>query len=229
MLKTLGQVALASLFATAFAGTALAQDDDVGMDDEDTSDDWSSDTSSETTPDTSSDAPAVTASTSGGPTMGLSIPIFNNIDFSGLAGLIGGDAGFPTANLLYGLDANTYLDLQLGINFGPGGEVDDGMGGTIAGDDIFGLKLGVGYRMYKPSKGKIRPYLEPSIVLTVADLANAGDVIDLGLGARMGVDYALWEQFTLGAAIGADLNFNDAFDTITFNLLTTGMNATFWW
>ena len=232
MLKNVGRLALALLmtgfFVTGFAGSALAQDemeDDV----EPTGDDWSSDSTSSSTTSPPPEAPVATADSGSAAKMGLLIPIFNNFDLGGFAALIGGDQGFSTANLLYGLDADTYLNLQLGINFGPGSAVDDGMGNQVAGDDVFGLKVGVGYRMYKPTKGKIRPYLEPSVALAISDFGNAGDVLDLNLGALMGVDYLLWEQITIGAAIGANLAFNDAFDSINFNLLTTGMNATFWW
>lgn len=213
MLKNVGRLALASLFVTAFTGSALAQDD---MDGEATppADDWSD---SSSTPATTSAPEAPAASSSGDAfTMGISTEFPT-----------GGDGG--SANILYGLDANTFLDLQLGINFGPGAPGVDAMGNPVAGDDAFGIELGAGYRMYKDSKGKIRPYLEPAVAVLVGDFSAAGDTLSLAAGAIMGVDYALMDQFTLGTGIGGALTFADSFDTITFGLFTASINATFWW
>jgi hypothetical protein len=135
----------------------------------------------------------------------------------------GGDGG--AANILYGLGGENWLDLRLGVNFSKSEE--DPV--TMTGGTAFGIDLGVGYRMYKPVKGKIRPYLEPAVFFSIDDFSAAGDTMALSLAALMGVDYALMDQFTLGVGVGAFLAFNDKFKTIDFGLFTTSITATFWW
>lgn len=140
----------------------------------------------------------------------------------------GGDGAH--ANFLWGMGKN-YLDLSVGVNFSKGPVVDP-MGMT-SDESIFGVDLGVGYRMYKPMKGKIRPYLEPFGNLSIGSFADAGPTLTLAVGALMGVDYQLWEQFTLGTGIGAVLVFDndgtDPFKVIDFGLVTSPIIATFWW
>ena len=204
MLKTVAQLGLASLFVTAFAGTALAQDD--------FSEDMEPEPAAAT--DTAPAAAASSSDSSDGLTMAIST-----------AFPTGGD---NTANLLYGLAADTWLDLSLGLNFGPGPDTFDMMGNPVAGDDIIGLQVGVGYRMYKPNMGKIRPYLEPAVFVAIDDVGEAGDTMDIGGGALLGVDYALMDQFTLGTGIGAGLSYVDL-DSLQFGLFTANINATFWW
>ncbi len=227
-MKNLTSAALAAFVLTATANFALAQGEedpfapetDMGVEEP---------LATNPSPSGSSDAGSSDAANADGLKMAFSVPLFPGFDLGALAAFTGGSASFQTAKILYGLDADTWLNLSLGLSFGPGGTIDDGMGNTIQGDDIFGLALGVGYRMYKPTEGKIRPYLEPGITLEAADVGSIGDVLGLGVGATMGVDYALLDQLTIGTGVGAKLNTTNAFDAVTFNLFTADINATFWW
>lgn len=225
-MKNLASAAIAAFLLTATAHTAMAQDDDdfdPGI--EDSSD------FEETAPAASSDSSSDTASSAGSSDlkMGISVPLFAGLDLGALASLAGGSSSFQAARILYGLDADTWLNLTLGINFGAGPSFDDGMGGTITGDDVFGLLLGAGYRMYKPTEGKIRPYLEPGVAVQIADVGSVADVLGISVGATMGVDYALLDQLTIGVGVGATLDTTNAFDEVSFNLFTSDINATFWW
>ncbi len=212
----LKHLALAALFTTAFAGTAFAQGEEDPF-----AEDVAAEPEPMAEPDPQPAAPAATASADGDfYKMAISTTFISfNVDF----GL--GDAILPTADMLYGLDADTYLDLKIGVNFN---KKADPMN---AGESIstFGIDFAVGYRMYKPTEGKIRPYLKPFGQVAVGDFSAAGDTLAFAAGAAMGVDYALMEQFTLGVDVGAQLSFRDSFDTISFGLSTSNVNATFWW
>lgn len=211
---TISKTALIALSLTAFTSVATAQDDGLGGM-ESANEETSSMEDMSAMEDSSTTTPAVAASsgdTSGFHKMAISTTFPT-----------GGDGG--AANLLWGLDANTYLDLSLGISYGPGVPV----AGAPAGDDIFGIRLGAGYRMYRDASGKIRPYIEPGVGIDIPDLSNAGDTLGLAVGAVAGIDYALMEQFTLGTGLGAELAFLNSFDTIEFGLFTLSINATFWW
>ncbi|MBL4632738.1 MAG: hypothetical protein JKY56_02635 [Kofleriaceae bacterium] len=207
MTTKLSTLALTALITTGFVGTAFAQEEDPFADDSD-----SMDIPAEPAPAASSE-PA--ASSDGGgdfPQMAIST-----------AFPTGGDTG--RASLLWGLDTDTYLDIAFGFNINKGPDPAMPMdSATTIGTDI-----GVGYRMYKPSEGKIRPYMEPLVRLAIGDFSEAGDTLTLGVGAIMGVDYALMDQFTLGVGIGAGIVFADSFDTISLGLFTNNINATFWW
>lgn len=214
MLKQMTRIALATVFATAIAGYGVAH----AQDDDDAFDDGGGDMGGGG--DVGGDmggggdvAPAATeGGDAGGATMGIST-----------AFPTGGDG--TAANILYGLGGENWLDLRIGVNFSKSEE--DPV--TMTGGTEFGIDLGVGYRMYKPSKGKIRPYLEPAVFFGIDDFSAAGDTMFLALAAIMGVDYALMDQFTLGVGVGAGLSFVDKFKTIDFGLFTTSINATFWW
>ena len=226
-MKNLFSAALAAIVLTATANFAMAQGEedpfDPAGDESGTADPYTSE------PATPPSEPVTTASAGDGLKMGISVPLFRGFDLGGLAGLAGVEPTFQTAKVLYALDADTWLNLSLGVNFANTGDSVDSMGNPIEGATSFGLALGVGYRMYKPMKGKVRPYLEPSISLQAADIGEISDELGLALGALMGIDYALWEQFTIGAGVGARLNMLNAFDSTSFNLFTADINATFWW
>ena len=136
MLKKFTSFALAGLCFTAFSTTAMAQGED----------EWSTDEETTVPADTTTTTPA--ANTAGGDAegfkMGISVSLFDlgiNIPGSGSAG--------GSADILYGLDADTFLDLEIGVNFGPGGQIDDpaNPGNTIQGDDVFGLEVGAPTRL----------------------------------------------------------------------------------
>lgn len=200
-------LALTSLITTGLASTAFAQDEDPFADDSGSMD-------SPTPEPAATPEPAPAASSEGGDFFKMAI----STTFP-----TGGDAG--RANLLWGLDAETYLDISFGFNINKG--LDPAM--PMDSKTTIGTDIGVGYRMYKPTEGKIRPYLEPLFQLAINDFSEAGDTLTLGAGAIMGVDYALLDQFTVGVAIGGGITFADSFDTIGLGLFTRSINATFWW
>ncbi len=129
----------------------------------------------------------------------------------------GGDGG--SANLLYAMGEN-WLDLQIGFNL----DVVEATDSTT-----IGIELGAGYRMYKEMSGKVRPYIEPGILLTIGDFGDVGPTMGLLAFGAMGIDYALMDQFTLGTSLAAGLGFTNEFKDISFGLITTSINATFWW
>ena len=214
-MKNIASAALAALLATSFASTALAQDEDpiAGTDG---TDEWSdSDPTATSEPETaaSSDAPS---SSGDAPSMGFAT-----------AFPTGGDGG--AANILYGMDANTFLNIRFGFDFNKGTVVDP-MDPTMTSDaTTVGFFAGAGYRMYKDTKGKIRPYLEPGGFISASDFSAFGDTLALGVDAILGVDYALMDQFTLGMGIGGGLTFSNSFKDINLGLFTQSINATFWW
>ncbi len=217
-MKNLSSAAVAAFVLTAAANLAFAQGEEDPLSSEPASEEWSSDSSSSS----SASSDSAPASSDGGSvadrTMGFSTSFPT-----------GGDLG--AANVLYGLDADTFLDIRFGFNFSKGEvSTNDPMDPTATTSETsVGLFAGAGYRMYKPTKGKIRPYLEPGAFISIANFSEAGDTLALGLNAVMGVDYALMDQFTLGMAVGGALNFSDSFETISLGLLTQSINATFWW
>lgn len=207
-MKNLTSAALATLFLTATAGVALAQPEENPLDSS-SQESWN-----EPAPQQAAPSPAAAPSSSDTLTMGIST-----------AFPTGGDGG--AANFLYGLDTDTFLNIRIGFDIEKA-VVDDGMGGTT-GQTTVGFFTGAGYRMYKPTKGKIRPYLEPGAFIAINDFDAAGDTLGLGVDVVMGVDYQLMDQFTLGVGIGGGLTFTDSFDTIDIGLFTQNINATFWW
>jgi len=133
-----------------------------------------------------------------------------------------GDNG--RADLLWGLNNTSMLDLNLGVNI-----THSTPTGTETAATVFGLDLALGYRMYRPASGKINPYIEPLVTISVGDFGSFTDTFGLGLGALLGVDYMFFPQFSLGAQLGARLGFTNKFDDVSFGLFTAGINATFWW
>jgi hypothetical protein len=210
------------LFATtalllASTGTAFAQTDDLG--DETTTDD-SVYTENTTTTTTNTNTPSNDTSMSSGTggVGGKQMAIATELNTT---------AGVPVLHFMYALGEN-YLDIEalLAItNVSP--EAGDG-----TTDFQFGV--GVGYRMYKDMDGRIHPYLEPYIQFALSQFGDdtVADETDIGAGANLGVDFMLFDQFTIGAALGAGLNFNIASDvanTLSIGVYTTSINAAFWW
>jgi hypothetical protein len=210
------------LFATtalllASTGTALAQTDDLTDDTTTTSDDsvYTENTNTTTTNTPSNDT-AMSSGTggAGGKQMAIATELNTTADV-------------PVLHFLYDLGGN-YLDIQalLAItNVSP--EAGDG-----TTDFQFGV--GVGYRMYKDMDGRIHPYLEPYVNFALSQFGDdtVADETDIGAGANLGVDFMLFDQFTIGAAVGAGLNFNIASDvanTLSIGVYTTSINAAFWW
>ena len=205
-MKNLASVALSALVLTASANLAMAQSEDPF--------------DSDSEPQPTAPAPQAAASSGGAAagtaTMGIST-VFPT----------GGDGA--AANVLYGLDAETFLNIRFGFDFEKGAVPDPMNPGMNTDETRVGTFVGVGYRMYKPTKGRIRPYLEPGGFIAIGDFSAAGDTMALGVDAVLGVDFALMDQFTLGMGIGGALTFSDSFDTIDLGLFTQSINATFWW
>lgn len=206
--------ALAAFALTASTSVAMAQGEEDPFDP--ASEDGTADPySSEPTPSSEPAGPSTSSSSTG-----------YKMAFS-TAFPTGGDAA--AANLLWGLDPDTFLNLRLGFDFEKG-EVIDPMDPTMTTSETrVGFFAGAGYRMYKPTEGKIRPYLEPGAFVGVADFSDFGPSLSIGVGATLGVDYQLLDQFTIGMGIGAGLTFSDEFNTIDLGLITRNINATFWW
>jgi hypothetical protein len=204
----------------AFTGTAVADDlDGDGLDDITgeavltTPEDTSTTTTAEPT-----SAPAEAAGTEG-----AKMAIETSLNTIG---------DIPVVHLLYNLGGN-YLDAFVGlsiVNFAP--EMGDGA-------TVLSLSLGGGYRLYKEMDGRIHPYMEPYLIFTMTSDGNpdpSPDPISIGAGGMLGVDFQLFDQFTLGASIGGGLEYEiDSPDfgvegnAFRFGLYTTSINATFWW
>ncbi len=219
-------VSTAALIVTAGATTAFAADDDNDGYDDITGEPVSTEETTTTTEDTST-ATTTTTSTAAGSsnpyTMGISVPLIGS-DFSALAAALGGELGIPTANLLWALGDN-WLDLGVGLRVAKEAPEPPA---TDAATTI-GLELDVGYRMMKPTKGRVMPFLKPFIQFGIADFDAAGDTLILGAGATLGVDVMIVEQFTLGAQIGLGIRTDTAFDTFNLSTGTSALNATIWW
>ncbi len=144
---------------------------------------------------------------------------------------------FPTggdvvANVIYFLDADTALDVGLGLTLatGGGGAADPMDPAAAGGDDtVIGFSVRAGYRMLKPLSGRIRPYLEPQVILGVDSISELGDTLSFGAGAQLGVELMLLDQFTLGTGVGAALTTSESFDSIALGLNTANITASFYW
>lgn len=133
-------------------------------------------------------------------------------------------SGIGAAHFLYNVGGN-YLDLIVGINLiNVSPEVGDGT-------TVFELDLGLGYRMYNDMDGRIHPYLEPFVNFGLSTDEATGEPKNIGAGAMLGVDFMLFDQFTLGAQVGGALNFQltEPANTLSIGLFTSSINATFWW
>jgi hypothetical protein len=202
----------ASTMVLLSAGTAFAQDDTMG--------DGSSDSSSDSSSDGSmggSMGGSMSSSDTGGGTAAADAQL-------GIETELNTAGASPVAHVLYNLGGN-YLDAQLLFNI-DNLAPDPGESTTIL---TFGV--GVGYRMYKDMDGRIHPYLEPAVSFALSTDDTQGKPKTIGAGAELGVDFQLFDQFTLGAAVGAGLSytFADGLNELQLGLHTTSINATFWW
>jgi hypothetical protein len=202
-------VAIAAVLC-ALAGTASAQDFEEETTEETTTEAPATDTST-----TSSDAPPAAAA-GGAPKWGIEV---------GLNAI--GDE--PNLHGLMNLGGSNYLDLAVGFDLltvmPEGGDTEL----------LWNLRLLAGYRMYKPLTGRIRPFLEPFGTFQYIDFVGDDDPEDnpivIGAGALLGADFELFEQFTLGTAVGAAATFTitDGGNLLELGLLTAAIRATFWW
>lgn len=192
----------------ALTPAAHAQDFDDDTTEE-TTDSWSDTTTTDTASSTST-APA--ASAAGGP---------GNYQWAIQASFNGAaDLGFVHG--LYNLGGN-YLDLAVDFNF----TYDSPDGGDSSTDVAF--RVLAGYRMYRAMTGRIHPYLEPYAFFGTSTVD--GEPLEFGVGGAFGVDFLLFDQFTLGTSVNAELAYEtaDAGSTLTIDVLTAAINATFWW
>ena len=189
---------------------------------------------------TSAHAGTTTVTDPNGGTTTITTPSDGNSNSSGSseeggsAAKWGISTAFPTggdiANLdfLYGLGGANWLDVTLGFNI-------DHTPANAAGapaNTLVEANVGLGYRMYKAASGRIHPYMEPAIDLSIGDFGNAGKTVGLGIAGKLGVDFQLFSQFTLGVQLAASLDFisaGDTFNQIHVGTSTSNINATFWW
>jgi hypothetical protein len=169
-------------------------------------------------------------------TMGLSFPAVGGFDIASLAALItaaGGGAAttpVPTVSLLYFNDNRTALDLTLGIRLAK--TPDTTMGTppvTVPGSTTFGFAVGLGYRMYQHHSERIHTFLEPFVKLSVSDVSNFADVLDLSGGANLGAECMFTDWFSVSGTIGGFVDFSNKFNNITLATATGGLNANFYW
>lgn len=131
---------------------------------------------------------------------------------------------FPTggapdrADFLYFLSAKRALNLGLGFTV----EIEDN------GDTRISTELNLGYRMYGSSPGRAMPYLEPFVGVDIDNL-GADNSVDLEGGARLGVEYPVYKQFTLGAYLAATVSLDDSADRMRIGLSTGAITAAFYW
>jgi hypothetical protein len=194
----------------ALGGTAAAQDID---------DEGDGETPSEETTESSTESAPVattTAEPAGGGEAGLKYGIEVDLNAVGEIGLL---------HALYNLGGHNYLDIGLGF------DVDIEMPDEGDTETELAVNVLLGYRMYRALTGRIRPFLEPYLLFRWADNDALGNPLGAGVGGRLGVDFELFDQFTLGASLGAQLDFthDDDSDDIGFALYTTAIAATFWW
>lgn len=224
----------AALILCAGAGTAFAADDDGDGYDDITGEAVSLDDSDESSADdddggdTSSGGGMMSGNNNGGGggdggkyKMGISVPLIG-FDFSGLLG-----DEIQTANLLWAVGENW---LELGVGLSVEKTAGDPTTTPPTEDETaVGFLLRGGYRMMKPTKGRVMPFLKPFLEFGISNFSAAGDTIILGAGATLGVDVLVFDQFTLGAQIGAGFRTSDAFNTFAIATDTSTLNATIWW
>lgn len=141
----------------------------------------------------------------------------------------GGFSPAGTLNLTYFANEKTAYDLIAGLSFSHG-DVTDPVTGMTSSQDLLGLTLGFGYRMYKKHSGKVDTFLEPQVLIRDTDMTNAfADTLSIGVGAGLGAEVMFTDWFSVSGQIGAGLSFEDKFKTINFTTLTSGLAATIYW
>jgi len=200
-----------------WAGPALAQDDDSEGAEGAATDDTSSDQPAE--PDPTGAGGEGGAEMSGGG--GGAAPAWGVATELNFVGNIG------AARLLYGLGGN-YLDLTVAFDLN---NTSPEMG---EGSTTWAFLVGAGYRLYRPLAGRIHPYIEPAVAFGYSNAEVQGQIgspLTILASGALGFDFGLFDQFTLGAQVGAGLRFvtGDGGSVIDFGLFTSSINATFWW
>ena len=183
-------------------------------------------------------APAAPAGDSGGAspaifqhgTMGLSFPValFNfNLNITGATTTTAPTV--PTVSFLMFQDAKTALDILVGIDLSKTPDTVDAMGNPVAGSTTFGFAAGLGYRMYQKHSERIHTFVEPFAKISVSDVSNFADVLDLTVGANLGAECMFTEWFSVSGTIGVAADFADKFNQITLATATGGLTANFYW
>lgn len=226
---------LAAVLAAAMPATAFAQGDDTGGG-------GGGDTG--TAGGTAGTAGTTAGATAGGQmeatgsgpaifkhgTMGLGFPIsLFTLDLGTVTGSTT-PAVHPIDLLWFNDNANAY-DLILGVNLAVTSDhpnpADPTM--TIPGATTFGFAAGFGYRMYKHHSERIHTYLEPRAIVTVGDVSSFADVLQLDVGAAMGVEAMMTEWFSVSGQVGLDATFGNKFKDINVGTFTGGLAANFYW
>jgi len=211
---------LISIAMVAAQGAAFAQDD-TGMGGGGTGD-ATGGMGETTTPTTTTAAGEGYAGLHSG-LEGISVPLLT-FDFGGLVA----PSGVPTADFFWGLNESAAIDTQIGLRFAKT-PADPTANPPTADSTTFGVHLGVGYRMIKANKGKIRPYVEPGIALDTIDVGHVGDNIAIGAFGEMGVEYLISDQLTVGTQFGAAASFTQKFKNIDIATFTGAVDVSFWW
>jgi hypothetical protein len=127
--------------------------------------------------------------------------------------------GGTTFGIAYFLAPDTSLRLETEFTF-------------VGFDDVaVGLSVFAGYRMYKKMVGALHTYLEPFAFIGISDFGEAGDVLELGLGAAIGVEYMFTERFSISGGTGGLLAIGPGFDPFVLSISTvkTNLFANFYW
>jgi hypothetical protein len=140
-------------------------------------------------------------------------------------GLPAGGGG--SVGVEYFLDATSALDLDF---VAPGlfkfGKTQDPATGNSTTDLVFDFTIG--YKMVKAHEGRVTTFIEPAIELG-SDTSNFGDNFHAGIGAVLGVEFWVAPQFSLGGAVGVELNFTNKFNDFVFQTFNTGLFASIYW
>jgi hypothetical protein len=145
-------------------------------------------------------------------TMGLSFAVPNG--------------GGTTIGVTYFQDANTALDLILGVSLVHTPAVALPM---MASKTTFGFTIGGGYRMYKRHSAHISTYLEPAILISAADTSQFSSTLELSLAGAGGAEAMFTDWFSVRGQIGVGLDFSQKFKDIAFATATSGLFANFYW
>ena len=105
----------------------------------------------------------------------------------GLKGLSFGlpSGGGTTAGLSYFLSPDTALRLDVGLNL------------SFAPTFDVGFTLDIGYRVYQPSIGRLRPFLQPTV-----EFRRGTSSLDLALEGGFGVEYFFTDRISISGATG---------------------------
>jgi hypothetical protein len=133
----------------------------------------------------------------------------------------------PTVDVLYFLSDKVALDLIVGFNVHHFEKVDNSTPPMTTSTTVFGLAVGLGYRMYMHKGGKLHSYLEPAALVTWGDTSQSS-ALGIRLAAALGAERDITDWFTFSGAVGAALDFGNSFKNILLSPTAT-LAANFYW